>query len=137
MASNDRNIHRCNQSRPKGDTFMRCNSRPYLATFSERTNWKAAAFAMLLSLAAAPALASDARPDATATTADFADGMTALDPDAAEIRRLSERVVGLEQQVGQLGVAAAPPAPTAAELNRAKQEAERQAEFQHEVWTMP
>jgi len=92
---------------------------------------------MLLSLAATPALASNARPDAAAATANFADGMTALDPDAAESRRLAERVVGLEQRVGQLGVAEAPPAPTAAELKRAKQEEERQAEFQHQVWTMP
>jgi hypothetical protein len=116
---------------------MRCHSRPYLSTISERTNWKAAAFALLLSLTATPALASNGRPDASAAAANFAEGMTALDQDAAEVRRLTERVVGLEQTVGQLGVAEAPPAPTAAELKRAKQEAEQQAEFQHQVWTMP
>lgn len=116
---------------------MRCNPRPYLSTTPAVTNWKAAALAILVSLAASPALASNATADASAATANLAGGTTALDQDAGDIRRLTERVVGLEQRVGQLGVADSPPAPTAAELKRAKQEEERQAEFQHQVWTMP
>jgi hypothetical protein len=116
---------------------MRCHSRPYSSTTPEVTAWKAAALALLLSLTASPALASDATLDAGPATTDLAGGMTALDQDPVDIRRLTERVVGLEQRVGQLGAADAPPAPTAAELKRAKEEAERQAEFQHQVWTMP
>ena len=104
---------------------MRCNPRPCLSTTPAVTNWKAAALAMLVSLAASPALASNATADASAATANLAGGTTALDQDAGDIRRLTERV------------ADPPPAPTAAELKRAKQEEERQAEFQHQVWTMP
>jgi hypothetical protein len=91
---------------------------------------------MLFSLAASPALASDATVDAT-DTANPASGTTALDQDEGDIRQIIERVAGLEQRVKQLGVAGPSPAPTAAELKRAKQEEERQAEFQHQVWTMP
>lgn len=116
---------------------MRCKPRPYLSMTPAVTNWKAAALAMLVSLAASPALASDAAADASAATASPAGETTALDQDAGDIRRLTERVVGLEQRVEQLGVAGPSPAPTAAELKRAKQEEERQAEFQHQVWTMP
>ena len=92
---------------------------------------------MLLSLTARPALAADATLTAGAATAHPAGGTTALDQEPVDIRRLTERVAGLEQRVGQLGAADAPPAPTAAELERANQEAKRQAEFQHQVWTMP
>jgi hypothetical protein len=113
------------------------NPRPYLSTTPAVTKWKAAAVAMLVSLAASPALASDATVDASAATANPASGTTALDQDADDIRRLTERVIGLEQSVKQIGVARPSPAPTAAELKRAKQEEEREAEFQHQVWTMP
>lgn len=116
---------------------MRCKPRPYLSTTPAVTHWKAAALAMLFSLAASPTLASDATVDASTATANPASGTTALDQDAGDIRRLTERVIGLEHRVEQLGVAGPSPAPTAAELKRAKQEEERQAEFQHQVWTMP
>ena len=116
---------------------MRCHSMPYLSTTLELTAWKAAALAILLSLTASSSLASDGTFDAHAATAHPADGTTALDQDPVDIRRLTERVVGLEQRAGKLGAAVTPPAPTAAELKRAQQEAERQAEFQNQVWTMP
>ena len=116
---------------------MQFRSRPYLST-TPVTTWKSAALAMLLSVAATPALAAAATPpDASAATTSFADGMTAPAPDTVEIRRLSERVGGLEQKVGQLDATEPQPAPTAAELKRAKGEDERQAEFQRQVWTMP
>jgi hypothetical protein len=116
---------------------MRCHSRPYSSTTAEVTVWKAAALAILLSLTVSPALASDATLDAGAATAHLAGGTTALDQDPVDIRRLTEHVAVLEQRGGPLGAADAPPAPTAADLKRAKEEAERQAEFQTQVWTMP
>jgi hypothetical protein len=115
---------------------MRCNSKPYSMT-PKVAVWKPAALAVLLSLAASPALASNATSDASATTASLAGGAIALDQDAADIRRLTERVVGLEQRVDQLHVADPPLAPSAAERERAAQEEEREAEFQQQVWTMP
>jgi hypothetical protein len=116
---------------------MRCDSKPYLSTTLAMTPWKGAALAMLFSLAAGPALASNGTAAASAGAANLAGGTAALDQGAVDIRQLSERVVGLEQKVDQLGAAATPPAPTAAELKRTTQEEERQAEFQRQVWTMP
>jgi hypothetical protein len=92
---------------------------------------------MLFSLAAGPALASSDTAGVSAAAANLAGATAALDQGAVDIRQLSERVVGLEQKVDQLGAAATPPAPTAAELKRTTQEEERQAEFQRQVWTMP
>ncbi len=92
---------------------------------------------MLLALTGGPALASTGASGARAATADLAAEATALERDSVDIRRLGERVVGLEQRVDQLGMAAPSTAPTAAELKRTKQEEERQAEFQKQVWTMP
>jgi hypothetical protein len=116
---------------------MRCNSRPHSSTTPKVTMWMSAALAMLLSLAASPALASNATSDASATTANLAGGAIALDQDAVDIRRLTERVVGLETKVDQRGVVDPSLAAAAAELKRATQEEEREAEFQHQVWTMP
>jgi hypothetical protein len=92
---------------------------------------------MLFSLAAGPALASNDAAGAGAATANLSGGTAALDQGTVDIRRLNERVLGLEQKVDQLKMAAPPPAPTAAELKRTTQEEERQAEFQRNVWTMP
>jgi hypothetical protein len=118
---------------------MQRNSRQYSSTDLGMTRWKAAALTVLFSLAAGPALASNGTAGDGAATAGLASGTTALeqDGDAVDIRRLTERVVGLERRVDRLGVAAPAPAPTAAELKRARQEEERQAEFQKQVWTMP
>jgi hypothetical protein len=114
---------------------MRCNSRPCSSTAAGLTSWKAAALAILFALVAGPALASNVTSGVGAATADL--GTTALEQDAVAIRRLTERVAGLERRVGQLGVTAPSPAPSAAESKRASQEEERQSEFQQQVWTMP
>jgi hypothetical protein len=108
-----------------------------LSTTPKVIVWKPAALAVLLLLAASPALASNASSDTSATTAHLTGGATALDQDAVDIKRLTERVVGLEQRVDQLQASGPSLAPTVEELNRATQEAERDAEFQHQVWTMP
>ena len=92
---------------------------------------------MLFSLAGRPALASNGAAGTSADTANLAGVTTAPDQGAVDVRQLTERVVGLEEKVDQLGVAASPLAPTAEELKRTTQEEERQAEFQRQVWTMP
>jgi hypothetical protein len=94
-----------------------------------------AVLAILLSLAASPALASDATPGASADAAGLSAGTTALDEGAVDIRRLTERVVELEKRVDQLGDP--PPAPTAAELKRAKLGRAQYAEFLNQVWSAP
>jgi hypothetical protein len=116
---------------------MRCNSKPYSSAAPGMTTWRAAALAILFSLLAGPALASNVTSGVGVATADLANGTTALQQDAAAIRRLTERVAGLERRVDQLGVTAPSPAPSAAESKRASQEEERQSEFQQQVWTMP
>ncbi len=99
--------------------------------------WKTAVLAIFLSLAASPALASDATSGASAATAGLSAGTTALDEAPVGIGRLTERVVELEKRVDQLGVADPPPAPTAAELKRAKREQEQHAEFRNQAWSAP
>jgi hypothetical protein len=99
--------------------------------------WKTVLLAILLSLAGSPALASEATSDVSAATAGLSAGATALDEAPVGIRRLTERVVELEQRVDQLGVADRPPAPTAAELKRAKLEQEQHEEFLNKVWSAP
>jgi len=116
---------------------MRFTHKRHLSTGPEKRMNRTAVLALLLSLAASPALASDASSDASVAAANFAAGTTSVDQDAADIRRITARIAQQEQSVGQLGVADPPPARTAAELKRAEQEEERQAEFQHQVWTMP
>lgn len=93
--------------------------------------------AMLLSAAAGPALASNDATGARAATTDLAAGTTALERDTVDVEQLTERVVGLERRVDQLGEPAPSPVSTAAELDRAKREEQQQAEFQRQVWTMP
>ncbi len=99
--------------------------------------WKTAVLATLLSLAASPALASDATSVARGAKADPYAGTTALDEAPYSISQLTERVEELESRVDQLGVATRPPAPTAADLKRAQREREEHAEFVNQVWTMP
>ena len=94
-----------------------------------------AVLAILLSLAASPAIASGATSGASAATAGLSAGTTALDEGPMDIRRLTERVVELERRVDQLGDP--PPAPTAAELKRAKLEQAQYAEFLNQVWSAP
>jgi hypothetical protein len=99
--------------------------------------WTTAVLATLLSLAASPALAADAASGASGATAGLSAEPTAPDEAPVGIRRLTERVVELEQRVDELGVAAPPPAPTAAERKRAKLEQEQHEEFLNQVWSAP
>jgi hypothetical protein len=101
---------------------MRFNPRPY---FSKTT-----LLAMLLSLAASPALASDSTSGASTAVADFSFGTTALDQAAVGIGRLTERVMNVEKKVEGL----TPPAPTAAELQHVQLEQEQHAGFVNQVW---
>ncbi len=116
---------------------MQCQSKSLSSRAWTTPGWRATAVAMLLSLAAGPVQASNDASRARAPGTDVAGGATALQRDPVDLRELDGRVVGLEQRIDRLGVAGPSPAPTTAELERTKQEAERQAEFQKQVWTMP
>lgn len=93
-------------------------------------SWKTAGLAMLLSLAASPALASGDG----AATADLPAGTAGLDQAAVSLVQLAERVAELEKRVDRFGVAHPPPA---AEPKRARLEEERQAELLKQIWSAP
>ncbi len=97
--------------------------------------WKKAILLATLGLAATPALAADASSQATAATAQLAPATLALDK--AGIQKLTERVVALEKRMDQLGVPEPAPAPTQADLERAKLMEWQHQEFLNQVWNMP
>lgn len=92
-------------------------------------SWKTAGLAILLSLAASPALASGNG----AATAGLP-GTVGLDQAAVSLVQLAERVADLEKRVDRFGVARPPPA---AEPKRARLEEERQAELLKQIWSAP
>lgn len=93
-------------------------------------SWKTSGLAILLSLAASPALASG---DNTAS-AELPAGTAGLDRAAVSLVQLAERVADLEKRVDRFGVARPPPA---AEPKRARLEEERQAELLKQIWSAP
>lgn len=101
----------------------------------EVTMWKRAVLVATVGLAALPAFAADASSQATAATAHLAPATLALDK--VGIQKLTERVVALEKRMDQIGVPEPAPAPTQAELERAKLMEEQHEEFLNQVWNMP
>ena len=97
--------------------------------------WKMAVLMASLGLTASPAFAAEATSQATAATAKLAPATLALDK--AGIQKLTERVVALEARMDQLHVPEPAPAPTQAELERAKLMEWQHQEFLNQVWNMP
>jgi hypothetical protein len=98
-------------------------------------HWKTAVVTTLLTMAAGPALASDATFNSNPIPAHPSAETANLDGAQARVGSLEQRVEELEKRVDQLS--APPPAPTEAERQRQQREQERQAEFLNQVWTAP
>jgi hypothetical protein len=104
------------------------------------TTRKTATLAMLLTLAASPALAMAATAGGASDTpmATLSAGTAALGDAGFGIGRLAERVADLERKVDRLGVADAPPAASGpAPKREQEQEQEQHAEFLDHVWSAP